>query len=112
MAKTTSTKPISIELNIEGKKKKITQNGITVGAMRKIMKYYKKMEEVESMDSMSQLDLIDDMIVLITEIFNDPRVDFETVENSILLDELAPVFQQIVGTAMGVSNDSKDNEKK
>jgi hypothetical protein len=112
MAKTTSTKPISIELNIEGKKKKITQNGITVGAMRKIMKYYKKMEEVESMDSMSQLDLIDDMIVLITEIFNDPRVDFETVENSILLDELAPVFQQIVGTAMGVSNDPKDNEKK
>lgn len=111
MAKTKATKPISIELIIDGKKKKITQNGITVGAMRKIMKYYKRMEELEQLDAMDQLEMIDDMIVLITEIFQDPRVDFETVENSILLDDLAGVFQDIVGKAMGV-DEKESNEKK
>lgn len=111
MAKTQATKPISITINIDGKDKKITQNGITVGAMRKIMKYYKKMEDLKEGDFVTQLEMIDDMIVLITEIFQDPRVDFEAVENSILLDDLAPLFQDIVSKAMGTDS-SEQNEKK
>lgn len=113
MAKSKATKPISIELIIDGKKKKITQNGITIGAMRKIMKYYKRMEELQENDDIEKLEMIDEMIILITEIFNDPRVDFETIENSILLEDLAPVFADIVQTAMGVpQGEPREAEKK
>lgn len=113
MAKTKATKPMSIELFIDGKKKKITQNGITLGAMRKIMKYYKRAEEIKENDTVDQLEMIDEMIVLITEIFQDPRVDFETIENSIMLDELAPLFGEIVGTALGTpQGEPTEAEKK
>lgn len=105
---------MEITLEIDGKKKKITQNGITVAGMRKIMKYYKQMEELSADDAMSQLDMIDAMIVLLTEIFTDPRVDFETIENSILLEDLAPVFQKVVQSAMGFTGEEPDpkEEKK
>lgn len=112
MAKLKSTKPMSITLLLDGKKKTITQNGVTVGGMRKIMKYYKEMEQLEDGDTVNQLEMIDKMIVLITELFNDPRVDFESIENSILLEDLAPLFQDIVGAAMGVGEGEEPKKEK
>lgn len=114
MAKMKQVKPMRITLNIDGKKKTITQNGITLAGMRKIMAYYKEMEELQEVDAVGKLEMIDKMIVLLTEIFIDPRVDFETIENSIMLDELAPLFQEVVQSAMGVTGDEEDpkQEKK
>lgn len=105
------TKAFSIDLMIEGKKKKITQTGIKTSALRKIMKYYKRMEEIAEAEKngerIDELEVIDGMIILICDIFTDTRVDFETVADSIDANDLADTLEDILSTAMGVDEEAK-----
>ena len=109
MAKT--TKSFSITLEVDGKQKKITQKGVKVKVMRNIMKYYRDMEQINQdiIDGkqVDQLEILDSMIVLLTEIFDNPAVTFEAIENSIESDDLVDVLENILGTIMGV-DDSKE----
>ena len=104
------TKAFSIDLIIDGKKKKITQTGIKTGAMRKVLKFYKRMEEIAELEKngerVDELEVIDSVIILITEIFTNPLVDFDNVADSIDADEIMDVLENILDTAMG-SDDSK-----
>lgn len=111
MAKQQKTKAFSIEIMIDGKKKKITQTGIKTSALRKILKYYKGMEEIaeaeKNGEQVDELGIIDGMIILLSEIFTDPRVDFEAIENSIDADELANTLEKVLHDAMGVDDAKK-----
>lgn len=105
------TKPFSITLLIDGSKKKITQTGMKTSALRKIMKYYKEMEEIAEAEKagerIDELTIIDGMIQLICDIFTDPRVDFETVADSIDANDLADTLENILNSAMGVDEEAK-----
>lgn len=105
------TKSFSIDLIIDGKKRKFTKKGVKVKTMRSILKYYRDMEEMtEAMargEKVDDLAVLDSMIVLLVEIFEMPEVTFEAIENSIELEDISNILENILGTIMGV-DESKE----
>lgn len=105
------TKSFSIDLIIDGKKRKFTKKGVKVKTMRSILKYYRDMEEMtEAMargEKVDDLAVLDSMIVLLVEIFEMPEVTFEAIENSIELEDISTILENILGTIMGV-DESKE----
>lgn len=106
-----ATKSFSITLMVDGKSKKITQKGVKVKVMRNIMKYYRDMEAMNEAvlqgEQVDQLEVLDGMIVLLTEIFDSPEVTFEAIENSIEVDEISELLENILGVVMGVDDSKK-----
>lgn len=106
-----ATKSFSITLMVDGKQKKITQKGVKVKVMRNIMKYYRDMEALNEAvlqgEHVDQLEILDGMIVLLTEIFDNPEVTFEAIENSIEVDEISDLLENILGVVMGVDDSKK-----
>nr|DAH82306.1 MAG TPA: hypothetical protein [Caudoviricetes sp.] len=100
---------ISITLvNEEGKKFTAKQKSITTRSMRDLMKFHATVEAVENGEkTMSELEMIDEMIVLVAGMFTDPRVTFDAIQDGLTADELMPTIEDIFNNAMGGNDDSK-----
>lgn len=93
---------ITLTLDINGKKKEFKQKSLKVRAMREMLKFQAKMDKVASGEvEMSQLEQIDEMIVLVANMFDNPEVNFDSIIDGIdaneLEDTLGQVFESIGG---------------
>lgn len=92
---------ITLKLNVDGKQKEFKQSGVTVRAMRELMKFQVKMDKAsKGEEEMTPLDQIDAMVMIITQIFSDPEVNFDNVIDGLNADELENVLTDVF-TAMG-----------
>lgn len=95
-------------LNEEGKKFTVQQKSIKTRSMRDLIKFHAEVEAVENGNSeMTELDMIDKMIVVVADMFMDPRVNFDSIQDSIDADDLMPTIQAIFESAMGATGEAK-----
>lgn len=93
---------ITLKLEIDGKQKEFKQKSIKVRAMREMMQFQAKMEKVQAGEiEMSPLEQIDQMIVLVAEIFDNPEVNFDTIIDGIEADKLEEVLGQVFNNIGG-----------
>ena len=101
---------IKITLNIEGKKKTFSTSKVNAFTMRKMLQFYKKMEDKNENDLgiSEQLDVMDEMVQIVADVFPNPEVNFDNIWKGLDIDELMPtledVFKQI--------NETGNSEKK
>lgn len=92
---------ITLKLEIDGKQKEFKQKSLKVRAMREMMKFQAKMEKVQKGEvEMSPLEQIDQMIVLVADIFDNPEVNFDTIIDGIEADKLEEALGNVFN-AMG-----------
>lgn len=93
---------ITLKLEIDGKKKEFKQKSIKVRAMREMMKFQAKMEKVQKGEiEMNYLEQIDQMIMLVADIFDNPEVNFDTIIDGIEADELEDVLGEVFNSLGG-----------
>lgn len=92
----------------------VKQKGIKTRAMRELIKFYTKMEKHEKAVAegtekgrMEELQIVDEMIMLVADMFMDPRVNFDTILDSIDFNDLMPTIEGIFEKAMGGDEESK-----
>lgn len=84
---------ITLKLEIDGKTKEFKQKSIKVRAMREMMQFQAKMEKVQSGElEMSGLEQIDQMIMLVADVFDNPEVNFDTIIDGVDADKLEEVL--------------------
>lgn len=94
--------------NEEGKTFTVKQKSITTRGMRELIKFHAQVEKVEAGElEMSELQLIDEMIQLVADLFLDPRVTFDAIQDSISADDLMPTIEDIFSNAMGANDEGK-----
>lgn len=94
--------------NEEGKTFTVKQKSITTRSMRELIKFHAQVEKVESGElEMSELDMIDNMIQLVADMFTDPRVTFDAIQDSISAEDLMPTIEDIFSNAMGSNEEGK-----
>lgn len=94
--------------NEEGKSFTVKQKSITTRGMRELIKFHAQVEKVEAGEiEMSELQLIDEMIQLVADLFLDPRVTFDAIQDSISADDLMPTIEDIFSNAMGANDEVK-----
>nr|UVY16247.1 MAG: hypothetical protein [Bacteriophage sp.] len=87
---------ISLKLEIDGKQKEFKQKSIKVRAMRELMKFQDKMEKVQSGElELSALEQIDQMIMLVADVFDNPEVNFDTIIDGIEADKLEETLSNV-----------------
>ncbi|UVX34513.1 MAG: hypothetical protein [Bacteriophage sp.] len=87
---------ISLKLEIDGKQKEFKQKSIKVRAMRELMKFQAKMEKVQSGElELSALEQIDQMIMLVADVFDNPEVNFDTIIDGIEADKLEETLSNV-----------------
>lgn len=95
-------------LDENGKKFTVKQRGVKTRGVRELIKFYSKMEKHENGEvELSELEIIDEMISLVTELFVDPRVTFDAIQDSIAFDDLMPTIEDIFANAMNNGEKSK-----
>lgn len=95
-------KMITLKLEIDGKQKEFKQKSIKVRAMREMMKFQAKMEKVQAGEiEMNPLEQIDQMIVLVADIFDNPEVNFDTIIDGIDADKLEEVLGDVFNNLGG-----------
>lgn len=95
-------KMITLKLEIDGKQKEFKQKSIKVRAMREMMKFQAKMEKVQAGEiEMNPLEQIDQMIVLVADIFDNPEVNFDTIIDGIDADKLEEVLGEVFNNLGG-----------
>lgn len=93
---------ITLKLEIDGKQKEFKQKSIKVRAMREMMKFQAKMEKVQAGEiEMNPLEQIDQMIVLVADIFDNPEVNFDTIIDGIEADKLEEVLGEVFNNLGG-----------
>lgn len=93
---------ITLKLEIDGKQKEFKQKSIKVRAMREMMQFQSKMEKVQAGEiEMTPLEQIDQMIVLVAEIFDNPEVNFDTIIDGIDADKLEEVLGNVFNSLGG-----------
>lgn len=93
---------LTLELEINGKKKEFKQKGIKVRALRDMMKFQQKMDKVAKGElELSPLEQIDEMILLTANLFDDPKVNFDTIIDGIEADQLETVLGDLFNTVGG-----------
>lgn len=93
---------ITLKLEIDGKQKEFKQKSIKVRAMREMMKFQAKMEKVQAGEiEMNPLEQIDQMIVLVADIFDNPEVNFDTIIDGIDADKLEEVLGEVFNSLGG-----------
>ncbi|WAX22087.1 hypothetical protein [Enterococcus phage vB_EfaS_Ef6.1] len=94
--------------NEEGKTFTVKQKSITTRGMRELIKFHAQVEKVEAGElEMTELQLIDEMIQLVADLFLDPRVTFDAIQDSISADDLMPTIEDIFSNAMGANDEGK-----
>ena len=77
------------------------------------MQFQAKMEKVQAGDiEMSPLEQIDQMIVLVAEIFDNPEVNFDTIIDGIDADKLEEVLGNVFNSLGGGEADAPKKAKK
>ena len=94
---------IELELKINGKKKTFKQQEISARAMRECIKFYEKVEK----NDLSELEAIDSMIMIVANIFQDPKVTFDTILDGLSANELAPTLQRVFEQINTMGSDEK-----
>lgn len=88
---------LELKLKIEGKVKTFKQKEVSARAMRNMMAFYTKMEKAEKGKiELSELEMLDEMIVLVADMFLDPQVNFDSVLDGLSADELFPTLQNVL----------------
>ena len=104
---------ITLKLEIDGKQKEFKQKSIKVRAMREMMQFQAKMEKVQAGEiEMSPLEQIDQMIVLVADIFDNPEVNFDTIIDGIDADKLEDVLGEVFNNLGGGEAEPAKKEKK
>lgn len=108
---------ISLKLEIDGKQKEFKQKSIKVRAMRELMMFQAKMEKVQSGElELSALEQIDQMIMLVADVFDNPEVNFDTIIDGIDADKLEETLSNVFnemggGEAAPVKKVKKTSQK-
>lgn len=88
---------IELKLKIEGKAKTFKQKEVSARAMRNMLQFYTKMEKVNKGEaSMTEVEMLDEMIVLVADLFVNPDVNFDTILDGLTADELFPALQGVL----------------
>ncbi len=88
---------LELKLKIEGKQRTFKQKDVSARAMRNMMAFYSKMEKVEKKTlEMSELELLDEMIVLVAGLFQDDQVNFDNILDGLTVEELFPTLQGVL----------------
>ncbi|MGM0259366.1 phage tail assembly chaperone G [Enterococcus sp. AZ102] len=88
---------LELKLKIEGKAKTFKQKEVSARAMRQMMSFYTKIEKAEKAETaLNELEMLDEMIVLVADMFLDPAVNFDTILDGLTADELFPVLQSVL----------------
>lgn len=88
---------IELKLKIEGKVKTFKQKEVSARAMRNMLQFYTKMEKVEKGESeMTEVEMLDEMIVLVAELFPNPEVNFDNILDGLSAEELFPTLQGVL----------------
>nr|DAQ52213.1 MAG TPA: hypothetical protein [Caudoviricetes sp.] len=104
---------ITLKLEIDGKQKEFKQKSIKVRAMREMMKFQAKMEKVQAGEiKMSPLEQIDQMILLVADIFDNPEVNFDTIIAGVDSDKLEEVLGDVFNNLGGGEATAPKKEKK
>lgn len=104
---------ITLKLEIDGKTKEFKQKSIKVRAMREMMQFQAKMEKVQSGElEMSGLEQIDQMIMLVADVFDNPEVNFDTIIDGVDADKLEEVLGGVFNAIGGGEAEPAKKEKK
>lgn len=88
---------IELKLKIEGKVKTFKQKEVSARAMRNMLQFYTKMEKVNKGEaSMTEVEMLDEMIVLVADLFVNPDVNFDSILDGLTADELFPSLQGVL----------------
>lgn len=99
---------LELKLRIDGKLRTFKQKDVSARAMRNMMAFYSKMEKVEKGKlELSELEMLDEMIVLVAGLFLDEAVNFDSILDGIKADELFPTLQ---GVLEGVADMGKQKQ--
>jgi hypothetical protein len=75
----------------------ITLNGKTYTAPKPKVKLWRQIAKFqESSDGKNLVDVFDDVIAMICEVFNNPEITPESIEENMDLDEILPTWYQVV----------------
>lgn len=89
---------IELNLKIDGKKKTFKQKDVTARTMRNMLAFYGKAEKGNS--EISEVEMVDEMILLVADIFQDPTVNFDNILDGLNADELFPTLQSVIESVM------------
>ncbi|WP_207940170.1 hypothetical protein DOK78_002363 [Enterococcus sp. DIV2402] len=99
---------IKLQLKIDGKNRIFTQKTISARKMREMFKFYEKMEKLESeQGKISQLDVLDDMLILTENFFDAPEVNFDNLLDGIDAVDLMPTLQGVFEQVSEIGADEK-----
>lgn len=88
---------LELKIKIEGKPRTFKQKDVSARAMRNMMSFYTKMEKVEKGKlELSELEMLDEMIVLVAEMFPQPEVNFDSILDGLTADELFTTLQGVL----------------
>jgi len=88
---------LELKLSIEGKQRTFKQKAVSARAMRNMLAFYSKMEKAEKGTiELSELELLDEMIVLVADLFTDPAVNFDAILDGLTAEELFPTLQSVL----------------
>lgn len=96
---------IKLQLKIDNKKRTFTQNSISSRKMRNLLAFYAKMENEDN--KMTELDMIDETIMLIEGLFDDPEVNFDNILDGTEAKDLMPTLQGVLEQVMAMGDDEK-----
>lgn len=88
---------LELKLRIDGKLRTFKQTDVSARAMRNMMAFYSKMEKAEKGTiELSELEMLDEMIVLVANLFLDEKVNFDSILDGVTADELFPTLQGVL----------------
>ena len=99
---------IKIKFKLEGKNRTFTQQTINARKMRKLFEFYSDMSKVESGETTkSELDVLDDMLILVENFFDDQDVNFDNLLDGLDATELMPTLQDVFEQVSRLGQDEK-----
>nr|DAI97050.1 MAG TPA: hypothetical protein [Caudoviricetes sp.] len=99
---------IKIKFKLDGKNRTFTQQTINARKMRKLFKFYSDMSKVENGETTkSELDVLDDMLILVENFFDDKDVNFDNLLDGLDATELMPTLQDVFEQVSRLGQDEK-----
>lgn len=91
---------IKIELiNVKGEKETHTQSFINTRKFRSVLEFAAKVEDESN--PLSELEQLDEMIMLVANLFDTDAVTFDTILDGVEGSKIAEVLQEIIGDVVG-----------
>lgn len=88
---------IELKLKVEGKVKTFKQREVSARAMRNMLQFYTKMEKADKGETeITEVEMLDEMIVLVADLFANPDVNFDAILDGLTAEELFPTLQGVL----------------